>query len=201
MSVLINFKICDKSPDCSGIAVCPTDALYWDNENKMIGIDNSKCTSCDLCEKACMVHAIHVAKTDKEYERIKKEIDADPRKASDLFVDKYGAEPVDPAFILAQENFDFEILQSTKPAIVELFNDDSIECLLESIPVKNLIGHFDIRYRKIGIDDKVLLERYSVKELPALLFFKDGELIGKIEGYFDIKRKNELIEKINEIKL
>ncbi len=34
MSVLINFKICDNSPDCNGIRDCPTKAFYWDKENK-----------------------------------------------------------------------------------------------------------------------------------------------------------------------
>lgn len=200
MPVLINFKICDNAKECNGIDVCPTGAIYWDEENKTIVVDNSKCTSCGLCEPACMVGAIRVGKTDEEYEKIKKEFKADKRKVSDLFVDRYGAEPVDPAFLIPEGKFDIEVLESTKTTVVELFNDDSIECLLESIPLKDLFSDADIKYRKMGADEE-FCEKYDVKELPALLFFKDGELIGKIEGYFDVKRKNELIEKINEIKL
>ena len=29
MAVSINFNICDNSPECSGIAVCDYDAIYW----------------------------------------------------------------------------------------------------------------------------------------------------------------------------
>ena len=97
MAVLINFKICDNAMECNGIEVCPTRALAWDSENKTIIIKNDLCNSCGLCEKACMVHAIKVARTDEEYAKIKKEFDDDPRKIEDLFIDRYGAETVDHA--------------------------------------------------------------------------------------------------------
>ena len=88
MAVLINFKICDNAKECNGIAVCPSGALSWDEKKKTIFIDNSKCTSCGKCEKACMVNAIKVAKTKKEYDKFKKEIDGDDRTTSDLLVDR-----------------------------------------------------------------------------------------------------------------
>jgi len=199
MAVLINFKICDNSKDCSGIEVCPTGAFYWDEKKKTIAVNNKKCLNCGKCEGACPVGAIRVARTKEDYNRIKKEIDEDPRKVSDLFADRYGAEPVDPAFLIPQEKFDIQILESTKLAVAELFNKGSIMCLLYSIPLREIFGGLDIKYRKIEIKDNSLLKKYKVKELPSLLFFKDGRLIGKIEGYYDIKKKKELKEKINKI--
>ena len=127
MPVLINFKICDNSKDCSGIEACSVGAFYWDEKNKTIAIDNSKCINCGKCESACPVGAIRVAETDEEFEKIKKEIEEDPRKVSDLFVDRYGAEPVDPAFLITENKFEIQIIESTQLAVVELFNDDSIE--------------------------------------------------------------------------
>ena len=79
MSVLINFKICDNAKECGGIEVCSTGALSWDDKKETIVIDNTKCISCGLCEKACPIGAITVAKTEEEYEKIKKKIDDDPR--------------------------------------------------------------------------------------------------------------------------
>ena len=87
MPVLINWKICDNAKECNGIAVCPTGALFWDEKKKSIGIDNSKCVNCGKCEESCKVEAIHVAKNEEEYKKIKEQIDADPRKRSDLFID------------------------------------------------------------------------------------------------------------------
>ena len=199
MSVLINFKICDNSEDCDGIEVCSIGAFYWDREKRTIAVDNSKCTDCGRCEEACPVDAIRVAKTKEEYEKIKNEIEKDLRKVSDLFVDRYGAQPISSAFLIPESKFDIQILRSTKPVVLELFEDDSIQCLLRSISLKELFKGLDIKYRKMKAEGGSFLKKYGVKELPALLFFKDGKLTGKIEGYFENKKKEELIMKINKI--
>ena len=128
MSVLINFKICDNSKDCNGIAVCPVKAFYWDEKKKTLKIDNSKCISCGKCEDSCPVNAIRVARNEQEYKNIKKEIDEDPRKVSDLFVDRYGATSVSPAFLISPDKFEVQILESSKPAVVEFFKNSSIKC-------------------------------------------------------------------------
>jgi len=199
MPVLINFKICDNAEECLGVEVCPTGALSWDKIKKTIIINNDKCTNCGLCEKACEVNAIHVAKNKEEYYKIKKEIDEDPRKVSDLFIDRYGAQPIEKAFFILRDRFDLEVINSTKLAAAELFNEDSIMCLRYSIPAKLLFKDMDIKYRKVQLKDDELLKKYNVKKLPSLLFFKEGKLIGKIEGYYSIKEKEKITEKINKI--
>lgn len=199
MPAFINFKICDNSKDCSGIEACPTGAFFWDDEKKTIVVDNAKCTSCGACENSCPVGAIRVAKNDDELAHIKREIDADTRTVSDLFVDRYGAQPVHPAFNISEDKFDVQILESSKPAVVELFSSDSINCLLHSIPIKQLFPDSDIKYRKIEVKESSLPEKYAVSKLPALLFFRNGNLVGKIEGYFVIKMKAELIDEVNKI--
>ncbi len=199
MPVLINFKICDNAKECNGIAVCPTKALSWDDKKKTIIIDNSKCISCGKCESACMVDAIRVAKTSKEYEKLKKEIEKDPRKASDLFIDRYGAQPIHAAFLINEDKFNFEVLEADKLTVAELFNSESIMCLLRSIPIKELFRDADIKYRKVELKNDALLKKFDVKQLPSLLFLKDGKVIEKVEGYYDMSKKGELLEKIKRI--
>ena len=199
MTVLINFKICDNAKECYGIEVCPTQAFFWDEKNKTIAVDESKCNFCGKCEKACEVDAIHIARTQEEAERIQKEIDNDPRKASDLFVDRYGAQPVSNTFLTDKNNFSQDVLEAGKLTFVEFFKEDSIMCLLYSIPVKDLFDGIDIKFRKMEIKDNSILDKYEIKKLPALLFFRNGEMIGNVQGYFENKDKLELKEKINEI--
>ena len=201
MPVLINFRICDNSRDCSGITVCPVGAFYWDKKKKTITVDNQKCINCGRCEKSCPVGAIKVAKTKKEYQKIKQEVKNDPRQVSGLFVDRYGAEPIHPAFLIDKSKFDIQILQATQLAVVEFFSQDSIKCLLYSIPIKDLLGGLPkIKYRKIRIKyGDELLNKYKIKQLPALTFYKNGEMIEKIEGYFDKNKQALLKEEIGRI--
>lgn len=201
MAILINFKICDNAKECNGVAVCKTGALFWDDEKKTLKIDNSKCINCGQCEKACMVDAIKVAKNEAEHKKYKKEIDEDQRNITDLFIDRYGAQPIHPAFLINEDKFDLEILESNKLAVVELFNEGSVMCLLKSIPIKGLFGGKDIKYRKLEIKNDSLLKKYKIKELPSLLFFKSGKLIGKVEGYYGNKQKKEILSQISKIKI
>jgi Fe-S-cluster-containing hydrogenase component 2 len=198
MPVLINFKICDNAKECSGVAICPMGVLTWDKKTKGIKINNKKCISCKKCVTVCPVDAIFVAKSEKQYQKIKKEIDADPRKRSDLFIDRYGAQPIHPAFLISEKEFQAEVLKVEKLMAVEFFNDDSIMCLLKSIPIKNLLENYQVEYRKM-MTGEGLAKNYKIKKLPALLFFEKGKLLGKIEGYYNNKQRNELAGKIKKI--
>ena len=140
-----------------------------------------------------MVGAIKVAKNEKEYAILKKEMDADPRKVSDLFVDRYGAQPMHKAFLIKQERFDKEVLSAHKLVnVAELFKSESIVCLYCSIPIKELFPDSNIKYRKVELKDDALTEKYGIKTLPALLFFKDGKMLGKIEGAYQPEKAEEL---------
>ncbi len=201
MAVLVNFKICDNDKACSGMAVCPQKVFSWNEEKQCVEIDNSKCISCGLCEKACMVSAIRVAKNNEEYEKIKKEFEDDPRTINDLLVERYGGKLIDLAMAGSEQEIDLKKDSNNRPLIIELYNDDSIMCLLKSIRVKEIANAFseNTRYRKIEVKDDNLLKKYNIKELPALLFFKDGKQVGKIEGYYQEDEKDKLMKQIADI--
>lgn len=176
-----------------------TGVFSWGEEG--LTIDNKKCTSCGKCEKACMASAIKVAKNVEEYQKIKKEIEEDPRSINDLLVDRYGATPIDVAMMGNKDEIEIK-MQAKRPMIIELYNEDSIMCLLKSIPIKEIADTFDkdTRYRKIEVEGQELLEKYGIKELPALLFFRDGKFVKKYEGYVEVENKEELINFIKNKK-
>jgi len=199
MPTLINYKICDNSPECGGIAICPTKAMYYDNEKKSIVIDNEKCISCGLCRPQCPVSAIYVAKTEEEFEILKKEVEKDSRSIKDLFVDRYGATPISDFFIIKSEQLKEKIL-STGITLIELYNDESIQCLLKSIPIKDITDEIegDISFYKLKLTEEIGKE-YMITEVPSLLVFKNGSYKGKIDGYFETGKIQILKENINQI--
>ncbi len=198
MAVLINFKICDNAKECGGIEVCPTGALSWDEENETIKIDNDKCISCGACERNCPIGAISVAHTEEEYKKKKEEIEQDPRTTKDLFVDRYGAAPLSEFFMISEEELDNKVGNGT--TLVECYEDDSIQCLIKSIPIKEITSGMpeDTMFYKVE-SGKGIKEKYDIEEFPSLLIFKDEKYLGKIDGYYDTEQKEEFIRKINEI--
>ena len=200
MAVLINFKICDNDKAFGGVALCPTGAIYYDEEKETLSIDNDKCISCGMCEKECPIGAIKVAKDEKEYEILKKQIEEDPRKTKDLFVDRYGATPLSEFFMLDSEEVANKI-NSKNIVLIEFYNDDSIQCLLKSIPIKELIKDFpeSTQFYKVEISE-TLTNEYQIKELPAIVAFENGKMMGKIEGYIDEDNKEKLMNEIQALK-
>lgn len=203
MAVLVNFKICDNAEACNAIKVCPTGAFKWDEQKKSLIVDEEKCINCGLCatsSESCQVGAIRFAKNNEEYKKIKKEIEEDPRTIADLMADRYGGQPINMPFY-CEENELIKVLTTSKLCLIEVFNDDSIECLIKSIPIKDILNNIkeETVYRKLEVKSDELINKYSLTELPSLLIFKNNKLLGKIEGYYTIEEKNKLKDKINEI--
>ena len=202
MPVIINFKICDNAEACNAINVCPTGAFHWNNKKKTLEIDKDKCIECGACatsEKSCQVGAIKFAKTLEELERIKKEIEEDPRTIADLQADRYGATPINMPFSCSEKELD-SVLTTSKTCLIEVYNEDSIECLIKSIPVKEILKEINnSTYRKIEAVSDTLIKEYNITELPSLLIFKNNNLLGKIDGYYSIEQQDDFIKKINEL--
>lgn len=191
MAVLVNFKICDNAKECGGIAACPTGALSWNEQKETIEIDNSKCISCGLCEKECPIGAIMVAKKEEDYKKMKEEIDNNKRTTKDLFVDRYGAAGTSEFFQISSEVIK-EKGEKNCLTLVEVYNPEEAECLLKSISIKKLTGNFpkDTLYYKAESDNTI--KDFDIKELPALLVLKNGNLLGENRRllYYGRKRRN-----------
>jgi ferredoxin len=197
MPSIINFKICDNAPECGGVEVCPTKAITWNESKKTLEIDDSKCINCGLCVKSCPVGAIKVA-TGKDLENIKQEYEKDERRTSDLFIERYGASSMDPTALVSPIFLQNQI-DKKLTLVAEIFDNDLSMCLVKSIPIKDLFKNKILYYKiniKFGPD---LIKNYKIKKLPCLLFFKNGQLTGKIEGYYGLDKKKELISKVSSL--
>ena len=199
MKALINFKICDNAKECNGISVCPTGAMSFDEENETIIVDEEKCTNCGLCEKECPIGAIMVAQNEIQYTQYIQDIKNDPRKTKDLFVDRFGAAPLSEFFIIEEKDLNKKI-NNPSLTFIEIFDFDTVACLLKSIPIKDITDTIpeEVFYYKLEKTDN-LIHTYNLSELPTLLIFKNGKLLGKIDGYYETSNKDEFKNKIEEI--
>ncbi|MDR2685806.1 MAG: 4Fe-4S binding protein [Rickettsiales bacterium] len=198
--VLINKKICDNSPLCGGIEACKTGALYWDDATATILYDEDKCIGCGACAKMCAVQAIRFARTDADAAEIGREFDDDTRRAEDLFVDRYAGDAV-----LTQLTASADALSAARAisglCVMEINSDDKIRCLINCIPMREIFDGRDFAHIKVMNPGDELLAELGIVELPALVIFNEGEVIGKVEGYFEDNdaEKGLLISKVKKI--
>lgn len=196
--VIINNKICDNSPACGGIEVCPVGALFWDKERGRIGYAGEKCIACGACVNMCPVRAIMLAKSAAEAEKIQSEIDTDPRKPADLFVDRYGADITETQPIGIKEAL--AAAKSSKGiAVLELYDEPDFHCLVTSISISEIFSGYDIRYMRAQTDEAVA-KSLGISEIPALVIFRDGKIIGKVEGYYFDDAPSEKSFLISQVK-
>ena len=143
MPPIINFKICDNSADCNGIAQCPTGVFTWDDDAKTIRIDHTKCVECGACADFCSVNAIRYAGNAEELAKIQAEIDADPRTVAELLVDRYGCAPIidTHSFELSKQKL-ADRMNTARPVLIEFNTEATIECLLKSVPIAEIQAAF-----------------------------------------------------------
>ena len=183
--VILNRNICDNAPECSGIEECPTGALYWDEENERIEYDENKCINCGNCAKHCPVEAILFGIDEEDYLKKKQQVENDTRRLEELKVERYGASPIDEPIDVSDID---EFIKTGKKdwTLLELFSDDSIDCLLHSIRIEEIKTWFpeEPSYSKVYVKETDELARFEVSQLPALIIFNNKALLGGVCGHY-----------------
>ena len=142
--------------------------------------------------------AILCSRSAKEYMNNQELIANDKRTIKDLFVDRYGAVPLSEFFMINEA--DLEQRLTTDLTLIELYDNDTLSCLLKSIPIKEITDQLigDIKYYNFE-PSPAFQKQYAIKELPTLLIYKNKKLLGKVEGYFTIEQQTEFIAQIKAI--
>ena len=86
---------------------------------------------------------------------------------------------------LNDKNFEDEVIKNDKPVIVDFYADWCGPCKMMSPIMAQIAGeNMDtIKVCKLNIDENTFTAmKYRVLSIPTLVFFKGGEMLGRIEG-------------------
>lgn len=99
---------------------------------------------------------------------------------------------------VTREEFDKIISNGHKLIVVDFFADWCMPCLMMAPVIEELAENMkEVKFVKIDIDDNPKLsQRYEIRSIPTLIFFRDGKMIDKIIGGMD---EDNLREKVEEL--
>jgi thioredoxin 1 len=101
--------------------------------------------------------------------------------------------------ILDESNFDREVTQHDKPVIVDFWAEWCGPCkmiapLLDEIAREKLET---VKVAKVNVDENQSLSfKYNIRAIPALLFFKNGQLRDQVTG---VTSKKDLLIRIEAL--
>ncbi len=100
--------------------------------------------------------------------------------------------------ILTEDNFGREVLESAQPTLVDFWADWCAPCRRVAPVVDRLAESFHGRLRvgKVDIDQHPELARfYGIRSIPALLVFRDGEVVEQIAGAVPYEQLSKSVER------
>ncbi|MBR4953933.1 MAG: thioredoxin [Oscillospiraceae bacterium] len=97
------------------------------------------------------------------------------------------------AIKITKENFDSEVLQSTKPVLLDFWADWCTPCKMLSPIIDELAeDHPEMKVGKVNVDEeKELAEQFKIMSIPTLLVFRSGDVVKRSTG---LRTKAEVLE-------
>jgi thioredoxin 1 len=99
------------------------------------------------------------------------------------------------AITLTLENFEQEVINSKEPVLVDFWASWCGPCRMLS-PIVDQVAEAaeGVKIGKVNVDEQEeLADRYSIMSIPALKFFKNGEVVKETTGFIPKETIEEII--------
>lgn len=94
---------------------------------------------------------------------------------------------------ITNENFQEEVLNSTKPVLLDFFATWCVPCQMLSPTIEEIADErSDVKVCKVDVDEaKELARKFRVMSVPTLMVVKNGEVTYRSSG---VQSKEEILE-------
>ncbi len=86
---------------------------------------------------------------------------------------------------LTKNNFSEKVLESSRPVLVDFWADWCAPCRAVAPVVDRVADQFEdqLTVGKVNVDEEPeLAQSYGIRSIPALLVFRDGQVVDQIAG-------------------
>lgn len=101
--------------------------------------------------------------------------------------------------VFNSENFDAEVIGSSKPVLVDFFATWCGPCKMMAPVIEKMAEEYDGKavIGKLDVDESMdIAGRYGVMNIPTLIIFKDGQIANKFVG---LQSKNDLKKALDAV--
>lgn len=100
---------------------------------------------------------------------------------------------------LDESNFENEVINSNKPVLVDFWAEWCGPCKALAPVLDEIAGELNEKatIAKVNVDEaQALAQKYGIRSIPTLIFFKDGEVKGTLLG---LQPKAEIVKSLNDL--
>lgn len=97
-------------------------------------------------------------------------------------------------------NFEQEVLKSKGLVMVDFFAPWCGPCKMMAPAVEKLAGEYagKVKIGKLDVDDHPETgAKYNIQSIPTIIFFKDGEMVERLEGFQSSEALKQKIDSLS----